>query len=1189
MMNEETKLTRKLKIQKEILTKLLKRLTDQMQLGLSEVVQNSEDSTINQKKQKMKKKTTIRMRLLIMSLLSSMLYFNGWSQEWQPTNGPFGGCVTSFTGNSEYVFLGEGLGIYASGIFRSADNGLTWEKVNNGLGTGQGNYTIAALGTANNWVVAATGKGIYRSDNNGNNWSLCSYPAGNYVPNVIVFDGTTIYGGGVSGLFASDDNGLTWSARGNFPGFTYPAFPEIQSMAVTSQYVYAGTAYAGVFRSSDGGYTWESLNDGIGEPWMIEYLAFTGMATSGNDVIVASPELGIFRLTDNGSVWVEENSGFPAGNSGNIRLIVNGQYAYTGTSVGLFKSSLSGTLSWEAANGNMPANFIRCLYGNGTAIFAGINNDGVYRSIDESTTWQPVNEGMQGIIIRRIVKTGDNQLTATSYFGSPFFTSNNSGSSWSQGNHSVEVGPVVHNNFQFITYNMELFRSADNGSNWELMSNAWNALPAYTMFSKGDTLFSGGSLPNGIAYSVNNGVSFQAVSGIYNPNGGWPTVYCIENIGSNMFAGTRFGMFRSVDNGLNWISCYPAFDNILINDLEVMGDTLFAGASSGVYMSTDLGITWTPAGLTSKAINVLKYNEGVLFAGTALNGIFFTTNAGEDWIQYNEGLPDGSLNIGSIEVLNDTLYTGVFANYGLPVFKRPFQNSAPALPSPIVGPVTPCIGISATYTVDNVSGVFYSWQVPAGWIILSGNSTNSITVEVGSSGGIILVTPSNSFGTGLAQYLNVTPTSSAPAQPGQITGPEAPAVNTEVQYSVAPEIGVTYNWTLPEGWTILSGENTNIILVLVGESNGQITVTATSPCGTSEPSILVVNPVNPDYPLVFDVTGGGDYCEDSSGLPVGLSGSQIGVIYTLYKDGVPQSPTITGTGEPITFGDQTEGAYTVFANNGINNVQMNGTAVLTAVIIAQVTVTIEVDNNVLCAGAQATLTAIPQNGGTPDYQWYVNHSPAGTNQASFTYSPNDGDEVYVLMTSSLSCTTENPVSSNVITFTVEQSVTPAVSIVASENPVIAGTAVTFTAQPTYGGSNPLYLWFVNGVNVGSESSYTYVPVNGDQVYVIMTTSMECAVVPTVISNTIIVEVITGTAPDIKESLNISSIDNKIIIDDNQAMFGKVKIFSITGQLLLEYVLAGETKVEIPVNTGSGIYLVKIIQSDKQLNAKVFIR
>jgi hypothetical protein len=51
--------------------------------------------------------------------------------------------------------------------------------------------------------------------------------------------------------------------------------------------------------------------------------------------------------------------------------------------------------------------------------------------------------------------------------------------------------------------------------------------------------------------------------------------------------------------------------------------------------------------------------------------------------------------------------------------------------------------------------------------------------------------------------------------------------------------------------------------------------------------------------------------------------------------------------------------------------------------------------------------------------------------------------------------------------------------------VCNGTSVTYKAIPTNGGSSPTYQWKVNGTNVGTNSqTYTYVPLNGDQVSVV---------------------------------------------------------------------------------------------------------
>jgi hypothetical protein len=67
-----------------------------------------------------------------------------------------------------------------------------------------------------------------------------------------------------------------------------------------------------------------------------------------------------------------------------------------------------------------------------------------------------------------------------------------------------------------------------------------------------------------------------------------------------------------------------------------------------------------------------------------------------------------------------------------------------------------------------------------------------------------------------------------------------------------------------------------------------------------------------------------------------------------------------------------------------------------------------------------------------------------------------------------------------------------VSIVVSQNNICEGTAVTFTATPLNGGSSPVYQWYLNSVPVGSnQPTYTCVPSNSDQVYVVLNSSLAC--------------------------------------------------------------------------------------------------
>ena len=85
---------------------------------------------------------------------------------------------------------------------------------------------------------------------------------------------------------------------------------------------------------------------------------------------------------------------------------------------------------------------------------------------------------------------------------------------------------------------------------------------------------------------------------------------------------------------------------------------------------------------------------------------------------------------------------------------------------------------------------------------------------------------------------------------------------------------------------------------------------------------------NTQLPSAFNVTGGGSYCQGNSGLPVGLTDSEVGVTYTLFKNTVAQNPEVAGTGAAISFGNHTAGTYTVSGTNGNGTTTMQGSAVI---------------------------------------------------------------------------------------------------------------------------------------------------------------------------------------------------------------------------------------------------------------------
>ncbi|GAA4460107.1 hypothetical protein GCM10023093_02220 [Nemorincola caseinilytica] len=105
-------------------------------------------------------------------------------------------------------------------------------------------------------------------------------------------------------------------------------------------------------------------------------------------------------------------------------------------------------------------------------------------------------------------------------------------------------------------------------------------------------------------------------------------------------------------------------------------------------------------------------------------------------------------------------------------------------------------------------------------------------------------------------------------------------------------------------------------------------------------------------PVVQTVTGGGSFCSDAGGVSVGLSGSESGVNYQLYRGSTSTGMPVGGTGAAISFGNQTvTGTYTVFATNATTGCTRNMSGNVNVTSNPAPTVYSVTGGGTLCAGA----------------------------------------------------------------------------------------------------------------------------------------------------------------------------------------------------------------------------------------------
>ncbi|MFO1487066.1 MAG: autotransporter-associated beta strand repeat-containing protein [Verrucomicrobiota bacterium] len=158
-----------------------------------------------------------------------------------------------------------------------------------------------------------------------------------------------------------------------------------------------------------------------------------------------------------------------------------------------------------------------------------------------------------------------------------------------------------------------------------------------------------------------------------------------------------------------------------------------------------------------------------------------------------------------------------------------------------------------------------------------------------------------------------------------------------------------------------------------------------------------VTPTNCSPGATFAVTGGGTACA-GSGFPVGLAGSEAGVDYLLFTNGV-YSATVAGTGSAISFGSQTATAnYSVLASNTVSTCVgwMNGSVAVAN--LAAPSIVTQPSAITVASGGAGTIT-VTAGGDGLSYQWRkngVNLSNgghyAGVTTASLTIYPADGTD-----------------------------------------------------------------------------------------------------------------------------------------------------------------------------------------------------
>lgn len=585
-----------------------------------------------------------------------------------------------------------------------------------------------------------------------------------------------------------------------------------------------------------------------------------------------------------------------------------------------------------------------------------------------------------------------------------------------------------------------------------------------------------------------------------------PTVVC-EN-STITLGNTTVGGNWSVDNS--------ALANVDVN-----------GTVTGIAQGTVVVKYTLPTGCyKTKAIVVNPLPAAIVGAPALCQGSTTTLSSatpGGVWSSSNTVIapihPSGlvSGNAAGFAVINYTLPTGCARNTTVVVN---------ALPEPITGNAAVCVGSQTILESASPNGVWNSGN--------PGATITSTGVVTAIATGTTMISYTNANGCRRMVVLTMNPL------PGLITGEAAICPGTSATLGNAAMGGT---WSTDNA-SMVNIHATSGVATATG-ADGVANITYTLPTGCMRAREITVYPaVNPitgastvckgDNTILANTTPGGMWTSanaatatvDASGMVTGTGAGVTTIAYvmptgcksvqTMIVNPVPGNITGAGAvceGSLIALSNSFTGGAWSTSDDTVATITASG--MLSGVEAGHVTVKYELPTgcfvirdiavNALpeaqnvtgggayCAGGTGVVIGVDNTQAGMLYKLMLGTTPlittvGGGSAISYGNQLTAGTYI-VTAVSPQGCMRD--MNGNAIVV-INPLVTPEVTLTSDHGAsACAGTAVTYTATGTNGGTTPAYEWRVNGTVVGTSSTYSFVPANGDNVSVKFISSDAC--------------------------------------------------------------------------------------------------
>ncbi len=622
---------------------------------------------------------------VLFSFLFLLVFSLASRAQWKETDGPFGYKVNAVAELQDGRII---IGVYNTGMFRSADQGQTWELINDGLEvyydydtSGQQTFTALGLGVSpNGTIFMGNYNGMWRSTDNGDTWTKQNIDLGYpYIFGFIFPSEDLIYATTQGGIFTSIDNGDTWVKMESYTGGGEHLFLMDDGTLFAS--VQANT---GLYRSTDEGETWE----GILMSSIYSY-PFGMEKTSDGTIYAATNGKGIIYSTDNGDSWGFLNMGienlflraleitadddlFAGDTQGNIYRLKQGEMEwelvyklpdwfeiysihyssdsrlYVASDEGMLLASDDFGDTWESVSPRFPNTEVNRLFTapNGS-IFAFSQANGIYRTDDRGKLWVKSHSGIEGRRPEAFTVSPEGMLFASG--GSGPFKSEDNGENWVSINTGIKnidlslmaaASNDVIFGFRNVHSGIEVYRTTDGGDLWQGVTSISKGSANDVLFTPAGDVFV--STNQGVFYSNDNGDTWtERTNGM---SVKFSRALAMASDGT-IYAGMaqQGGVYSSTDNGENWMPTSNGLTTTTVFDLTVdEDDIVYAATYGGGIFKLDLDTTtWSSLNIDLNKpymISIAATSDGYLFAGGLRNSVFSYRLNTPVWTKVTTGL-----------------------------------------------------------------------------------------------------------------------------------------------------------------------------------------------------------------------------------------------------------------------------------------------------------------------------------------------------------------------------------------------------------------------------------------------------------------------------------------------------------------------------------------------------------------------